>query len=600
MSETARNIRFSIRYLAMVPAVLACIPVAVLWTSIRTGEAGFVSLAILVLIAVSAAVALGLRTTVEQPLKTLTTLADRYAEGKDGPFPEGTAWSGEFRQLEHSLRTLGEKYRELLGQKERGAALFDGVPSYVGIVDRDLRVLKVNAALERDYHPEPGARCYAVFEGRPEPCGDCPVLPAFQDGRVHYGEKCKIGADGTTSHWLVQAAPIRNGSGEIETVMEVATEITRQVKGLEKEIRRSEAKYRVVFDNIPNPVFVLDMDDLTILDCNQSVSAVYGFEKGEVVDTPFSDYFEKSERDTYTEQLRVSDAMTNVRQVTNNGRHIYVNIRISVSEYMGREALLVTTSDVTKRLMAEQQLIQASKMSTLGEMATGVAHELNQPLSVIKTASGFLIKKVKKAEPIGEEILRTMAEEIDGNVDRASKIINHLREFGRKSEISREKVSVNEPLERSLELFSQQLKLRRVDVLKELAPELPPILANMNRLEQVFINLLINARDAIVEKCGPTGEDCSSNRIVLRTGLRNGKVFVEIEDTGAGIDPAMLDKIFEPFFTTKKVGKGTGLGLSISYGIVQDYEGTIDVETVKGEGSKFIIQFPVPVDADAP
>ncbi len=279
--------------------------------------------------------------------------------------------------------------------------------------------------------------------------------------------------------------------------------------------------------------------------------------------------------------------------MTKDGRTIYTNMRISPSEYLGKDALLVTSADITQRLLAEQQLIQSSKMATLGEMATGIAHELNQPLSVIKTASSFLIKKVKKEEKIQEAILRTMAEEIDGHVDRASKIINHLREFGRKSEVKKESVQVNEALEKAVEIFSQQLKLREIEVIRDLQANLPPVLANSNRLEQVFINLLINARDAIEEKTEKTGERSLSKKIVLKTSAESDKVTIEIGDTGTGIPEAVLDKIFDPFFTTKKVGRGTGLGLAISYGIVQDYDGDIRVETVEHEGSNFIIQFPI-------
>jgi histidine kinase len=231
-------------------------------------------------------------------------------------------------------------------------------------------------------------------------------------------------------------------------------------------------------------------------------------------------------------------------------------------------------------------------MATLGEMATAIAHELNQPLSVMKTASSFIIKKIRKSEPIKEETLNTLAEEIDSHVDRASRIINHLREFGRKSEVKREKVDINDAVERALAIFMQQLKLREIEVEKDFHEDLPEVLANNNRLEQVFINLLINARDAIEDKCEKFG-DTIEKRIVLKTCLWQGKVRVEVADTGLGIPKPLLEKIFEPFFTTKRVGRGTGLGLSISYGIIQDYEGTIKVETRENEGSNFIITFPV-------
>jgi histidine kinase len=234
-------------------------------------------------------------------------------------------------------------------------------------------------------------------------------------------------------------------------------------------------------------------------------------------------------------------------------------------------------------------------MATLGEMSTGVAHELNQPLAVIKTASSFFMKKVKKKEPIKDEILFTMAQEIDSHIDRATKIINHMRQFGRKSDQKLDEIQLNDVLQKSFEIFSQQLKVRGIEVLWELEQNLPMILADPDRLEQVFINLLINARDAIEEKWesqpSPTGE----KRITLRTRSKAGRVLVEVEDTGKGIPGPISEKIFDPFFTTKEVGKGTGLGLSISYRIVQDFGGTIRVSSREGEGAAFVIGFPAAV-----
>jgi histidine kinase len=171
-----------------------------------------------------------------------------------------------------------------------------------------------------------------------------------------------------------------------------------------------------------------------------------------------------------------------------------------------------------------------------------------------------------------------------------------MREFGRKSDVKKERVQINESILKAIDIFSQQLKLREITVFKELDETLPPILANANRLEQVFINLLINARDAIEEKWAQPEHRGKNKEIKIKTFSRDGTVFIEIRDTGTGIPKRILDKIFEPFFTTKDVSQGTGLGLSISYGIVQDYEGTIRVETKEGDGSNFIIQFPIPED----
>jgi histidine kinase len=233
-------------------------------------------------------------------------------------------------------------------------------------------------------------------------------------------------------------------------------------------------------------------------------------------------------------------------------------------------------------------------MATLGEMATGVAHELNQPLAVMESASSFLMRKLNKEEEIEPEHLLIMAQKISGNVDRATKIINHLREFGRKEDAGLEKIQVNDLLRRANELLSQQLKVRGIEVVWQLGEGLPPIMADPGRLEQVFVNLLLNARDAIEDKLATEVIKKGSEKITLTTSFDGDKIIVEVSDTGTGIPRDQLEKIFEPFFTTKSVGKGTGLGLSISYGIVKDCGGNIQVKSKKGKGARFIIEFPIP------
>jgi histidine kinase len=175
---------------------------------------------------------------------------------------------------------------------------------------------------------------------------------------------------------------------------------------------------------------------------------------------------------------------------------------------------------------------------------------------------------------------------MDSQVDRASRIINHLREFGRKTDILLAPTLVNEAILGMLTVIGKQLELRQIKVLLDLDPDLPPILADKNRLEQIFINLAMNARDALDETAQP------GKTISIQTRFAGGVVQIRFFDNGCGIPPEIQEKIFEPFFSTKGVGKGTGLGLSISYGIVRDYQGEIRVDSHPGEGTTFTIFFP--------
>jgi histidine kinase len=179
-------------------------------------------------------------------------------------------------------------------------------------------------------------------------------------------------------------------------------------------------------------------------------------------------------------------------------------------------------------------------------------------------------------------------------VDRAAKIINHMRQFARKSDMELVPVQVNDVLKSAFEIFSQQLKVRGIQVVWEIDESLPRIQADPGRLEQVFINLLLNARDAIEARWGdrPIGDDEKEKTIHLWTSNDAGKVICRICDTGTGIPETIIEKIFEPFFTTKEVGKGTGLGLSISYGIVKECGGTIEAQPNVPHGTCFVLRFP--------
>jgi histidine kinase len=178
-------------------------------------------------------------------------------------------------------------------------------------------------------------------------------------------------------------------------------------------------------------------------------------------------------------------------------------------------------------------------------------------------------------------------------VDRAARIINHMRQFARKSDLELHAVQINDVLQNAFEIFSQQLKVRGIEVQWDLGPDLPKIQADPQRLEQVFINLLINARDAIEERWNRQGRNDQLDHISIRTSLCEQQVTCRICDTGLGVPQKLRKKIFEPFFTTKQVGKGTGLGLSISYGIVMECQGQIRVEAHEPQGACFVMTFPV-------
>lgn len=485
---------------------------------------------------------------------------------------------------------VSEKHRQLMEQREEFRNLFDNVPCLVSVVDLDYRVIRHNTAYERHFGLPMGKRCYQINKGRLEKCEVCPVARTFEDGLSHMSEESGMSKEGKPIHWIVYTSPVRDKEGRIVAAMEMMLDITMR-KELESKLAESEHRYHAIFDSIPSAVFVLDVDTLDILNCNQSAKAIYGWTKEELIGRSFLEFFRKEEAAGWEEAVRTWKEIELCTHVVRSGKPVFVFIRISPAQFEEHNALIVTCTDVTKKMEAEQQLIQASKMTTLGEMSTGVAHELNQPLTILKAIANLLQHKVKNKKPVEPDIMEEMAEGISTHVDRASKIIEHMREFGRKSDLKTMPVQINEVLERGFEFFSQQLSVHNIEVKWDLQEHLPMIMADSNRLEQVVINLLLNARDAIEDHHKDNGAD-ADKRIVITSFTTENSVAFRVCDTGAGIPPSIRERLFEPFFTTKHVGKGTGLGLSISYGIVTDYGGDIKAQDWEGGGACFEITFP--------
>jgi histidine kinase len=556
---------------------------------------GIIGLAVFAFLVTSAIIFVFVLKFVNQPINKLIDASNLIARGEylsNIDINQNDEMGQLFVAINKMGKKIASKQAQLKKQRDEYQNLFELVPCLITIQDQNYRLVSYNKEFEETFNPTPGDYCFRVYKQREKKCEVCPVEKTFKDGRSHYGQETGMDKNGNTTYWLSRTSPIQDARGNVISVMEVCLNITR-MKQLEERLEKSERKYYAIFNNIPNAVFVLNMNTLEILDCNKSVKAVYGYEKDEITGRSFLDLFLDEEKDHYAFKIMTSAYINQVKHVDKDGKTLFAAIRISPSEYLGQKVLLVTTSDITKRLEAEQQLIHAGKMATLGEMATGIAHELNQPLSVIKTASNFCLKKIKNNEVIEEKDLYTMLEKIDRNVNRSANIISHMRQFARKSDVVLGEIKINDVLKRAHDIFSQQLKVRGIDVTWDIEQPLPTIMADSSRLEQVFINLLLNARDAIEEKWWAPEPAMGTKKITLKTKLEGNTVVVEVKDTGIGISEDIADKIFEPFFTTKEVGKGTGLGLSISYGIIKDCHGDIKVTMNEQGETCFRITFPV-------
>jgi len=254
--------------------------------------------------------------------------------------------------------------------------------------------------------------------------------------------------------------------------------------------------------------------------------------------------------------------------------HIMGDLRETTAEMQRREQELRDK---------QEQLVQAGKLATLGELTTGVAHELNNPLNNIGLFVGNAIDLIELGATDRGQIVRELRRTTQ-QVHKATEIISHLRTFGRAAPVSREPISLTQVIERALSLMQEQLRLREIKVMVDLGSEDPVVVGNPIQLEQVFINLLTNARDAVA--------DSPHKAIRISGSVGSASVEIAFADTGKGIPAGLERRIFDPFFTTKDVGQGTGLGLSITYGIVKEHGGTISVVSPPREGATFLIRLP--------
>jgi C4-dicarboxylate-specific signal transduction histidine kinase len=321
-----------------------------------------------------------------------------------------------------------------------------------------------------------------------------------------------------------------------------------------------------------------------------------GYSKAELLGTSFLEIGEKTD-DTVKKGMQgltqgSSMLFTKKRHHKKNGQTFFVNIKVVKVVFSHRDVLIASTTDITESVEKETQLIQAGKLATLGTMAAGMAHEINQPLNVIQICADLIQKMVKKGVAISDEDLLNMSRDIIENVARASGVIKHVRDFARQSDRDLKKLNINDPIRDVFKVLGHQIAVHSIETVLDLDENLPGVRAEHNRLEQVFINLVTNAIDAMDEKSarshGPV-----EKKLTIKTFARNGHVSATVADTGIGMNEEVKNKLFEPFFTTKDTGKGTGLGTSISFGIVKDYSGTITVETKEGQGSCFTVRFPV-------
>jgi hypothetical protein len=340
-----------------------------------------------------------------------------------------------------------------------------------------------------------------------------------------------------------------------------------------------------ILESMDSGILVLDLAD-RIVRWNRALEALYGKGRDEVLGRTLDEVFPPAFLDALRGSLVLGrsddEQIAHIYKLhlpAADGRPLMVNVSVAPFQLGSgeRRGTILILDDVTARVRLEEQLQHSEKMASIGLLAAGVAHEVNTPLTGISSYTQMLRGQVDASDPRAP-----LLEKIERQTFRAAKIINNLLNFSRSSSAEVESLDVNKVLLDVLSLIEHQLEGSNIKVRRELAERLAPVRGNENRLQQVFFNLVLNARDAM-----PKG-----GWLTLKTRAEDGAVVAEVADTGEGIRREDIKRIYDPFFTTKGIGRGTGLGLAVSYGIVQEHGGAIAVDSVPGKGTTFTVTLP--------
>jgi PAS domain S-box-containing protein len=362
------------------------------------------------------------------------------------------------------------------------------------------------------------------------------------------------------------------------------------------EQRISAERYRLLFTESPVPKFVIDGETRRFVDVNQASVELYGYSRAEFLELGFDTLVVPEEREHASLTWRIALEQAHVRvparhHTTRTGERLEVDLTSKRIEVAGRVNIIVYVRDMTSQRKLEAQLAQAHRLESLGNLAGGVAHDFNNLMSIVLSYAMLMLEGLKPGDPFWADV-----EEIRKAAERASELTRQLLAFSRKQILEPRPVKLTAVLQ-GMERMLGRLLREDIALSLELAPDLGVVLADQGQLEQVIMNLAVNARDAMPEGGRLTfraaNVELPGSSFRGPHGLDPGRyVILTVTDTGHGMDAATRARIFEPFFTTKPKGQGTGLGLATTFGIVRQTGGHVSVESEVGKGTTFTIYLP--------
>ncbi len=504
-------------------------------------------------------------------------------------------------------RTEFERERQRMQEKSRKdmQAIMDSLPYRIMVVNLDMTVSTVNRTLLKEYgitrEEAIGRPCYEIRYGQDRPCNECGrecfLLDRLDEirsqGLVSTFQEYQA-RDGETRFDVVTISSIQDENGEVVQILEASRDVTQRVK-LEREVERSKTLFQKVIESTVDGIVMVDMKG-NVLIFNQGMERLTGYSADEIINRGhLSTFYDmdtakenmmKMRSDHYGPPGKLNP--TSMSIVTRDGEEIPVTLSASIVTIDGEEVGSVGVFRDMREVLemrreledAHLQLVESEKIASVGRMAAGVAHEVNNPLAGILMYAEILKENVKDRH----QDLQDIQEIIDQTL-RCKKIVAELLEFSRRSVGKVSTFQVEELINKSLNLLIDQALFQDIEVRVAVESGMPEMIGDMGQLQQVLMNLFINAADAMEGRGKLEVEACYNPR--------EERFIITVSDSGPGIPQELRDKIFEIFFTTKPVGKGTGLGLSISKKIVEElHGGALSAHSPPQGGTTFLIELP--------
>ncbi len=492
------------------------------------------------------------------------------------------------------------KFITVTEELEWNTKVFNSLPFPSLILTPDKVIISANQAfLEKkdiELAEVVGKTCHQVFYHTDEPCSPaiCPFLKVITEKKWQSILR-RTGFDGNEEVWVDRTfSPILDDNGNVKFIMECVRDASRVIT-LEKQSIHIRQFLDKVIQSSSNAIISADRNG-NILLMNQAAEDLFGYPMEEALRTKNAkDFYPFGKAKEIMKKMRAENfggkgklSAMRVDAVNAAGETIPVEMTANLI-YEGDKEVASTGIfyDLREKLAAEKklkealvQIAQAEKMASLGQLAAGVAHEINNPLTGILLYANLALERLDQADP-----LRKYLESVVKDTGRCKDIVKNLLSYSRHASPTKEIFHVNSLVEESLNLIRDQKRFLNIKLVKTMSKDMMLVRADKNQLSQVIINLVMNAMDAM-ERGGT---------LTLQTfrDKPNKKVYIEVADTGCGILKENLSKIFDPFFTTKGSGKGTGLGLSTSYGIVEENGGRISIKETSPTGTTFSLEFPL-------